>query len=69
MPLGRAVIVGAIAAIAIPWLARGGNGELGEWIGRGVVHFSIGSVHLAWSWPLFCIVTLATWALLAAASR
>jgi hypothetical protein len=69
MPLARAVVAGAIAALAIPWLARGSDGELGGWLGRGVVHFSLGSAHLIWSWPLFCVVTLFTWALLAAANR
>ena len=69
MPLGRAVIVGAIAALAIPYLAGGSDGGLGEWLGRGVVHFSAGGLHFAWSWPIFCVVTLLTWALLAAANR
>ena len=69
MPLGRAVIVGAIAALAIPWLNNEGGGQLGQWLGRGVVHASAGGLHFAWSWPIFCIVTLLTWALLAAANR
>ena len=69
MPLVRAVIVGAIAAIAIPDLNREGGGQLAEWLGRGVVHASAGSLHFAWSWPIFCVVTLLTWALLAAANR
>jgi hypothetical protein len=67
MPLTRAVIVGAIGAIAIPWLNH--DGELAPWLSRGVVHFSAGSFHLSWSWPIFCIVTLLTWGLLAAANR
>ena len=69
MPLARAVVAGAVAALAIPWLTRGSDGQLGEWVGRGVVHLTLGSTHLAWSWPIFCVVTLLTWALLAAANR
>ena len=69
MPLGRAVIVGAIAALAIPYLNREGGGQLSDWLARGVVHASAGGLHFAWSWPIFCIVTLLTWALLAAANR
>jgi hypothetical protein len=69
MPLVKAVVVGAIAAIAIPFLTRGANGEIGGWAAYGVVHFNAGGTHLAWSWPIFCILTLFTWGLLAAANR
>ena len=69
MPLARAVVVGAIAAIAIPYLNQEDGGQLSEWLGRGVVHLMVGSVHLAWSWPIFCIVTLLTWGLLSATAN
>lgn len=69
MPLVKAVVTGAIAAIAIPFLTRGANGEIGGWASYGVVHLDAGGTHLAWSWPIFCIVTLFTWGLLAAANR
>ena len=69
MALGKAVLVGAIAAIGVPSLMRGGGGELGSWLGRGVVHFALGDVHLAWSWPLFAGVTLFAWGLLAWANK
>jgi hypothetical protein len=69
MPLVRAVVAGAIAAIAIPFLARGEDGELNRWVSYGTVHLDIGTTHLHWSWPLFCIVTLFTWGLLAWANR
>jgi hypothetical protein len=69
MPLAKAVVTGAIAAIAIPFLTRGDNGEIGGWASYGVVHLDVGGTHLAWSWPIFCIVTLFTWGLLAAANR
>lgn len=69
MALARAVVVGAVAAIAIPYLNSEDGGQLSEWLGRGVVHFTAGTFHLAWSWPIFCIVTLLAWALLVAAKN
>lgn len=69
MALVKAVIVGAVAALAVPYAIRSGSGQLVEWLHYGVVQFSAGGVHLAWSWPLFCIVTLFTWAMLAWANR
>jgi hypothetical protein len=69
MPLVKAVVVGAIAAIAIPFLTRGADSQSSGWIGYGVVHFTAAGMHLNWSWPIFCVVTLFTWGLLAAANR
>ena len=69
MPLVKAVVAGAIAAIAIPFLTRGADDQLSGWTGYGVVHLIVGGTHLAWSWPIFCIVTLFTWGLLAWANR
>jgi hypothetical protein len=69
MPLVKAVVAGAIAAIAIPYFTRGGDDQFSGWVSYGVVHFSVGGTHLAWSWPIFCIVTLLTWGLLAWADR
>jgi hypothetical protein len=63
MPLVKAVIVGAVGALAIPWAIRGGTGQLVEWLHYGLVSFNVGSWHFAWSWPIFCVVTLFTWAL------
>jgi hypothetical protein len=50
-------------------LTRGGSGQLSEWFGYGVVHLNAGGVHFAWSWPIFCLVTLFTWGLLGWANR
>jgi len=69
MPLVKAIVTGAIAAIAIPFVARGASGEMGNWVGYGLVHFNLGATHLGWSWPIFCIVTLFTWGLLAWSNR
>jgi hypothetical protein len=69
MALAKAIVAGAIAALAIPYATRGGTGALVERIQYGLVSFDIGSYHFAWSWPLFCIVTLFAWAMLAWAER
>jgi hypothetical protein len=69
MPLVKAVVAGATAALAIPFLTRGAEGGLSEWASYGVVHATAGGFHLTWSWPIFCIVTLFTWGLLAWSNR
>ncbi|HST36132.1 MAG TPA: hypothetical protein VLK25_05835 [Allosphingosinicella sp.] len=67
MALAKAVGLGAVGALAIPWLVWGGTGRLVEWLHYGLVHFYIADRHFAWSWPIFCTVTLFTWLLLKAA--
>lgn len=69
MALVKAVIAGAVAALAVPYVIRGGSGGFVEMLQYGLVHFSLGGVQIAWSWPLFCVVTLFTWAMLAWADR
>jgi hypothetical protein len=69
MPLVKAVVAGAIAALAIPFITRGADGTIGGWAAYGVVHFNAGGTHFAWSWPIFCIVTLFTWGLVAWSNR
>ena len=69
MALGKAVMIGAVAALAIPWAMHGETGQLGDWVQLGVVEFNIGGTGLRWSWPLFCAVTLFAWALIAWADR
>jgi hypothetical protein len=69
MALVKAVLAGAVAAIAVPFVIRDGSGGFVEMLQYGMVHLSVGGVHFAWSWLLFCVVTLFTWAMLAWASR
>lgn len=69
MAVGKAAIAGAVAALGLPWAFRGGSGQLAELVHRGNVAFDIGSLHLVWSWPIFCVVTLFAWALIAWAGR
>jgi hypothetical protein len=65
MALVKAVLTGTAAAVAIPYIIRGGTGRFVEWLHYGLVHVSVGGLHFAWSWPLFCVVTLFTWGFLA----
>jgi len=69
MALVKAVAVGAVAALAIPYVIRGGSGQLVEWLHYGLVNVSAGGWHFAWSWPLFCVVTLFSWGFLAWSNR
>jgi hypothetical protein len=69
MALVKAVLAGAVTAIAVPYVIRGGTGGFVEMLQIGLVQVSVAGVHFAWSWMLFCVVTLFTWALLAWANR
>jgi hypothetical protein len=69
MALAKAVIAGAIAALGLPLAFRGGSGQLADLVQAGTVHFSIAGAELVWSWPIFCIITLFAWGLIAWAGR
>jgi len=69
MALTKAVGLGAVAALAIPYVMRDEGDMLGPWLARGVVDFTLAGMHLYWSWPIFCAVTLFAWALFAWANR
>ena len=69
MAVGKAALAGAIAALGLPWMFRGGSGQLAEWVMASSVHFTIAGVQLIWSWTIFCVVTLFAWALIAFAER
>jgi len=69
MALVKAVILGTVAAVAIPYAAGGADSEFVRWVTSGTVYFSVGALHLAWSWPIFCVVTLFTWLMTAWANR
>ena len=65
----RAIIIGAGAALALPYVMRNDPEALGGWVHRGVVHFSLSNYHFAWSWPIFCLITLLAWACFSWAER
>ena len=69
MALVKAVVVGAVAALAIPFVMRGDSDQLGEWLRRGVVRLAVADVTLFWSWPIFAAVTLFAWGMLAWSNR
>ena len=69
MAIARAVMIGAAAALALPYVMRDDPEALGGWAHRGVVHFAVSTHHFYWSWPVFCIVTLFAWACFSWADR
>lgn len=69
MALVKAVVAGAIAAMGVPFMMRDGTGEIGDWARYGLVQLRLEGLHFAWSWPIFCLVTLFAWAMLAWADR
>ena len=69
MALAKAVAAGGVAALGLPLAFRGGSGQLADLVQAGAVHFNVAGVHLVWSWPIFCVVTLFAWALIAWAGR
>ena len=69
MALGKAVVIGAVAALALPWAMHGEAGELSSWVQLGLMELSLAGAHIRWSWPIFCAVTLFAWGFLAWAER
>jgi hypothetical protein len=67
MAIGKAAVIGAVAAVAIPY-AAGTEGQIAHWVNRGIVVLPFGP-NLHWSWMIFAIVTLFAWAMLAWANR
>jgi hypothetical protein len=67
MALGGAVVIGGLAAFLVPWMAEATTDSFHRLVVAGTIPVPIGSNHLLWSWPTFCIVTLGAWMLLKAA--
>ena len=67
MALGGAVIIGGLAAFLVPWIAEATTESFHQLVLAGTISVPLGSNHLLWSWPSFCIVTLGAWILLKAA--
>lgn len=64
MALGKSVLIGLVASVAVPFVLRGHSGQLGEWVRRGVVDFDVAGERIGWSLPIFAGVTLLAWLLL-----
>ncbi len=69
MALGKAVLGGLVASIAIPYVLRSDSGQLGEWTRRGLIDFEVGGYQIYWSLPLFAAVTLFAWLFLSWAEK
>jgi hypothetical protein len=69
MALGKAILGGLVASLAIPYVFRGDQGQLGQWSHIGLVRFTLGETPLGWSLPLFAGVTLFAWLFLSWAER
>ena len=69
MALGKAALVGAVAALGVPFVMKGETGQLGAYLHRGLIHATVGETQIAWSWPIFAIVTLFAWFFLAWSNR
>ena len=69
MALGKAILGGLVASLAIPYVFRSDSGQLGEWSRIGLVRFDLGDTPLGWSLPIFAGVTLFAWLFLSWAER
>ena len=69
MALVKAVALGAVAAIALPYVAHGQAGEFAQWLQIGMVRLHVASWSFDWSWLIFSVVTLFAWAMLVWSNR
>ena len=63
MSLTKAVMIGGIAGIAVPFAIGGSDAPAARLVAMMAIHGPNGAT-LPWSWPVFCVVTLAAWILL-----
>lgn len=63
MSLTKAIMLGGIGGIAVPFAIGGNDGPISALVAMMTIHGPAG-VSLPWSWPVFCLVTLASWLLL-----
>jgi hypothetical protein len=69
MALGKAVLVGLVASLAIPYVFKSDHAQLGRWAEIGQIHFTVGHTPIGWSLPLFAGLTLFAWLFLSLAER
>jgi hypothetical protein len=69
MALGKAVLIGAVASVAIPYVFRTDASQLGQWSRIGLVRFAIADTPLGWSLPVFAAVTVFAWLFLSWSDR
>jgi hypothetical protein len=66
VPLTKAILTGAIAAIAVPFAIGGSHAPVASLVSMVLIQGPHGAT-LPWSWSAFAVVTLAAWGLFAAA--
>ena len=69
MALARAVGFGMAAALLIPAVFKHGSGALAEQVRASTIHLELASFNINFSWPIFAIVTLLAWGLMAWSNR
>ena len=69
MALGKAVLGGLVASIAIPLILRSETGQLAEWRRIGLLEFDVAGYQIHWSLPLFAGVTVFAWLFLSWADK
>jgi len=69
MALPSAIMVGAIAALAVPYAIGDLETEFGQFIRDTSIRLDFGSVQVTWSWMLFAIITLFAWGFFAWAQK
>ena len=69
MALTKAVAGGLMAAIALPTALAGQTGAIGDQARALSDPLVLGSLHLAWSWTIFAVVTLFAWGCFAWAEK
>ena len=66
MALPTAIVLGGVAAVGVPWLARAVDLTQADWLEGTAVRLPLAGLGLHWSWPVFCVVTLIVWGVLRA---
>lgn len=69
MALPSAIMVGGIAAIAVPYVMADHQSELGTFLRDTSILIPIGSTQIIWSWTVFAIITLFAWGFFAWAQK
>jgi hypothetical protein len=60
MALTKAIILGGIGGIALPFVTNGLTGPIFAMLGTILIHGPNGTA-VPWSWPVFCVVTSSAW--------
>lgn len=67
MALPTALLTGAVAGVAVPWLVNRSDAMQGGVLAGEIVRLPFGGIAFHWSWLIFSVVTVIAWASLKAA--